>query len=90
MGPALRVKLGQHPNLTLQNGISPTQTRGKGILTYGNSAFRKLTDVIKAIDLHQHALYLRKIVDNLIYLLLNIPICRLHLTYCPTRKVTDS
>ena len=45
---------------------------------------------MQIIDITQDGLAPKKVVDELIYLLINNTFCRLCMTYCSTRIVTDS
>jgi hypothetical protein len=58
-------------------------------LTYGNLARDELPDCMALIDVCQQPFYPKKVVDKLIYFLLNIGFRRLHLSYCSARKMTD-
>jgi len=49
-----------------------------------------LTKVMQAPDLHQVNSKTKKVVDKLIYLLLNTLIGRLRMSYCAAHLLTDS
>ena len=49
-----------------------------------------LTKGTQTPDLHQDNLKAKKVVDKLIYLLLNTLIRRVQMSYCPAHLLTDS
>jgi hypothetical protein len=54
------------------------------------SALISLIKGMYADDLNHNYYTIEKVVDKLIYLLLNILPCRLRMIYCSRRKVMDS